>query len=202
MLGFIIFGTRPITSVAGKGQFRCPRCGPTGYKHKRVKRWFTLYFIPCIPMGQLGEYLECDTCQGTFQVEILQANVDEGQEYREALLRSMAQMAAADGTPGSVEKTRALDNYRALTGNSALPGQLEQEIERAVREGTDLVGYLRRVLRITSVQEREALVRAAVEVGLSDGPLNEAEQAYLNRAGEALELSPAHLLGIVTEASR
>lgn len=72
MLFLIIFGRRNSTSVESTGQFNCPRCGPGRvYLHKVVKRWFTLYFIPIIPMGRVGDYVECQSCGGTYGSEIL-----------------------------------------------------------------------------------------------------------------------------------
>jgi DNA-directed RNA polymerase subunit RPC12/RpoP len=72
MLGLIIFGSRSVTGSKGTGTFDCPRCGgDTPYDHKRVRRFFTLYFIPLIPMGTLGEYIECERCGGTYKPEVL-----------------------------------------------------------------------------------------------------------------------------------
>jgi len=68
----IIWGTRGSNRVAGNGQFFCPRCdAEQQYKHIEVKQYFTLYFIPLIPMGKQGEFIECSTCAGTFAPEIL-----------------------------------------------------------------------------------------------------------------------------------
>ena len=72
MLGLIIFGRRAVTGSQGNGTFHCPACGPDNpYTHKRVRSFFTLYFIPLIPMKTLGEYVECDRCQGKYKPEVL-----------------------------------------------------------------------------------------------------------------------------------
>jgi len=72
MLGLIIFGRRAVTSSQGGGTFHCPRCGPNmSYTNKLVRSYFTLYFIPLIPMKTLGEYVECDTCAGKYKPEVL-----------------------------------------------------------------------------------------------------------------------------------
>ena len=50
----IIFGTRGVKSTLSQGQFDCPQCGSNrAYKHKKVTRFFTLYFIPVIPLGKI-----------------------------------------------------------------------------------------------------------------------------------------------------
>ncbi len=47
----IIFGTRGITYSKGNGEFFCPTCADKKpYKHKRVRRFFDLYFVPIVPL--------------------------------------------------------------------------------------------------------------------------------------------------------
>ncbi|MBI1278492.1 MAG: zinc-ribbon domain-containing protein [Anaerolineaceae bacterium] len=68
----IIFGTRNRFKTIGTGQFYCPHCQTQRtYERKQAKRYFTLYFVPLIPMGDLGEYVECQTCHRTFQADVL-----------------------------------------------------------------------------------------------------------------------------------
>lgn len=68
----IIFGSRPRLKTIGSGTFYCPRCQTTRqYELKQGKNYFTLYFIPLIPIGDLGEFVECQTCHMTFQSEVL-----------------------------------------------------------------------------------------------------------------------------------
>ncbi|MFT5820175.1 MAG: putative tellurite resistance protein B-like protein [Crocinitomix sp.] len=73
MLGFIIFGTRGVRSTMQEGQFHCPQCdGQTRFKHKKVTKFFTLYFIPLIPLGNKGTYVECQSCRNTYVDRILE----------------------------------------------------------------------------------------------------------------------------------
>jgi uncharacterized tellurite resistance protein B-like protein len=75
MLGFIIFGTRGIRSTKQEGQFYCPQCdAQTNFKQKKVTRFFTLYFIPLIPLGNQGSYVECQSCRNTFVDRVLEMN--------------------------------------------------------------------------------------------------------------------------------
>lgn len=80
MLGLIIFGRRSTTKTVQSGSFTCPRCGPgSTYQHKEVKRWFTLYFIPVLPLGKIGEYVECGACAGTFKTDVLRLALPNAQ---------------------------------------------------------------------------------------------------------------------------
>jgi uncharacterized tellurite resistance protein B-like protein len=73
MLGFIIFGTRGVRSTVEQGQFYCPQCdGQKPYKLKKVTQFFTLYFIPLIPLGSKGKYVECQNCKNTYIERILE----------------------------------------------------------------------------------------------------------------------------------
>jgi uncharacterized paraquat-inducible protein A len=68
----IIFGMRVRHKVKGEGEFYCPRCkSQRAYLHKRATRYFTLYFVPLIPLGTLAEYVECQLCGTTFDLTVL-----------------------------------------------------------------------------------------------------------------------------------
>src|SRR5262249_21327507 len=68
-----ILGPRGVTFGGHAGEFNCPGCGWTSqpYEHKTVRRFFTLYFIPVIPLDKLAEYVRCMTCGGTYQTSVL-----------------------------------------------------------------------------------------------------------------------------------
>jgi transcription elongation factor Elf1 len=68
----IIFGSKVRHKVLGEGKFFCPKCqAQRAYVHKRASRYFTLYFLPVIPMGKLGEFVECQTCGTAFETGVL-----------------------------------------------------------------------------------------------------------------------------------
>jgi len=69
---FIIFGTKGVTSRIQEGQFHCPNCNSSQpYRHNKVRRFFTLYFIPLIPLGTIGEHVECETCKTIYNPNVL-----------------------------------------------------------------------------------------------------------------------------------
>jgi hypothetical protein len=73
----IIYGTRGRESLIGTGQFFCPRCqSQQSFGHKRISRYFALYFIPLFPISTVGEYIECGACGGEFSMEVL--NISAG----------------------------------------------------------------------------------------------------------------------------
>ena len=68
----IIFGWRTRASIIARGMFLCPQCGADRhYAHKSMRRWFTLFFIPLIPLKTLGEFVECETCHSKYKTSVL-----------------------------------------------------------------------------------------------------------------------------------
>ena len=70
----IIWGSKVRSKKLDEGQFYCPRCQTTRpYHYKRAARYFTLYFIPLIPIKDLGEFVECQSCGSAFEPAVLHA---------------------------------------------------------------------------------------------------------------------------------
>jgi hypothetical protein len=68
----IIFGTKAKFNTIGSGKFHCPRCQQErDYILKEGKKYFSIYFIPIIPMGDIGQFVECSSCSMTYQPEII-----------------------------------------------------------------------------------------------------------------------------------
>ncbi|NOQ73316.1 MAG: zinc-ribbon domain-containing protein [Crocinitomix sp.] len=100
MLGFIIFGTRGVRSTMQEGQFYCPQCdGQTRFKQKKVTKFFTLYFIPLIPLGSKGSYVECQSCRNTYVDRILETrqeiDITDLPESKKQIEKPIARVSAA-----------------------------------------------------------------------------------------------------------
>ena len=62
----IIWGWRVRKKTIGTGVFFCPgEGGDRNYEHKQARRWFTIFFIPLIPLKELGDFVECTSCENT-----------------------------------------------------------------------------------------------------------------------------------------
>lgn len=73
MFGLILLGSRARATTVATGQFFCPQCRTLRpYEHKRLARYFTVYFIPLFPIEKLGEIVECQACHTTFDLSVLQ----------------------------------------------------------------------------------------------------------------------------------
>jgi hypothetical protein len=70
----IVYGHRNREIQVASGQFHCPKCdAQRPYVHKRIARYFTLFFIPLFRLRTLGEYVECQVCRRAFKPIVLGA---------------------------------------------------------------------------------------------------------------------------------
>ena len=123
---FVIFGTRGITSTVQLSMFHCPRCGSLREgKLKQVRSFFTLYFIPVIPLNVLGRYVECSGCKGTYVEEILQYDPNAQQQV---FIDTMAQFDAVsqyvDSSDCGVTYSEQVSQYEPLARQQVLFDQM------------------------------------------------------------------------------
>ena len=63
----IIFGTKIVGKTIRRGNFYCPRCEmEREYKLQQNGKYFSLFFIPVIPIGKTGDSLECTFCKTAY----------------------------------------------------------------------------------------------------------------------------------------
>ncbi len=54
-------------AAAGSADAKCPRCGNVGtLAGKRVRPWFTLFFVPVFPIGSGRRFTQCGHCGASF----------------------------------------------------------------------------------------------------------------------------------------
>ena len=201
---FIIFGTRGITSTKEQGQFHCPTCGPTDYRLKSVRRFFTLYFIPCIPLDSLGQYIECARCQGTFNENVLSYNpADAGQQVQAMFMIAMKQvmigMLLADGVIDDSEVKELQDIFEDLAGVEVTEEDLREEIEIVQRDGASCLEMMATAAPHLNDSGKEKVIQAAYRIAMADGVFDESESDFLGDLSAAMDISSAHLRGIMSE---
>ena len=59
---FFLFGARRTAKVIGQTERHCSKCArPTVHSAIESKRWFTLFFVPVIPLGS-SYVIRCNLC--------------------------------------------------------------------------------------------------------------------------------------------
>ncbi|GAA2576177.1 TerB family tellurite resistance protein [Actinomadura fulvescens] len=193
----LIFGLSVFFRTVSEGSFHCPQCGgDRAYRRRTGRRWFTLFFLPVIPLNRVGEAVECRTCRTRFGVSVLRAPT--AVQLAAALpagMRAAATLVLRAGDPSdeaalgrAVEVVQGYGETRYGADDVAADlqlqaGFLEEEVARA---GGQL-----------AVEAKEWFLSQAVRVGLADGPLTENERQTLHRVAQLLGMSPAHALGVI-----
>jgi hypothetical protein len=71
---FILVGTRTTPQIMGQLAYPCARCGQHAWhQFVRTSQWFTIFFIPIIPMGK-NTYATCGMCRFRQNVNTQQAD--------------------------------------------------------------------------------------------------------------------------------
>ena len=199
----IIFGTKGVTTTPEKGVFHCPSCGPgSSFRWRRVRRFFTLYFIPIIPLDRLGEYIECDHCQGTYDPQVLhfdpQKIADEFEaEFHKATRKVMVAMVLADGQIDEAESRMVCGIYQEITGRPMFPGDVQTEAGDLQAAGATVESLLAGVVGSLNNNGKERVIEAAWRVAMADGEFHETEQELLARIAGILEISASHYQGLL-----
>jgi tellurite resistance protein len=203
----IILGTRGVTTSRGTGSFYCPQCqGQRIYEHKTVRRFFTLYFIPLIPLDLMGEYVECQTCRGAFDRSLLDADVATlraavQQEFYENVQRVLVLMTIADGAADEPE-LEALREFMEQIG--AQPPSLEElarQVTLARDARTTAAEYARSIAAELSEEGKRLVARGAFLVATAGGHLHDSHRLQLERLPEALGLSEEEFREVISRAS-
>jgi len=201
----IIFGTRGVTLKTGSGEFTCPQCNSQQpYNWRTVRRFFTLYFIPVIPMDKLGEYVECQNCKGTFRPDVLQYDPQAERnkaraEFADHIKRVSILTALADGDLEDSEEEAIRDVYQGLSGQTIDTATLQREISQARQAQATPAAYAKRMAETLNEHGKEVVVKAALRVAMADGPLNVQEEQALDDLAAGLNMTQAHYRGIMAE---
>ncbi len=204
----IIFGTRGVTTTPERGTFNCPQCASQQpYNYKRVRRFFTLYFIPVIPLDKLGEYIECPSCQGTFDTAIL--SYDPSQESQQieafffiAVKQVMIAMLLADGVIDDREVKMLQSVYHELTGTEVPEDELREEIAVIQGAGSTALELIEGLAPQLNDSGKETVMRAAYSIANADGVIDDTESTLLAEIGDGLGFTTAHMQGLLSSMSQ
>lgn len=200
---FVIFGTRGVTSTEDRGAFFCPRCeDERAYRKKRVRRFFTLFFVPVVPLDRVAEYVECEGCGGTFDDAVLSWDPREAQrqfeaEFQKAMKTLMLHMLLADDRIDDAEVRTVCEIYNRLSGGSVSADEVAAEAVLLSASDADPVSVAAAFGPRLNDTGKEMVVQAGLQVASADGHVGDEEMALLRRIAKAMEMSDRHLRGVL-----
>lgn len=197
----LVWGWRSLLKVLGVGEFHCPRCdADRSYRLVHPRRWFTVFWIPVIPLEWGEQYVSCDACKGAYRQEVLSTPTNEQFRYILSLgARALfTKIVAADFTHDEVMIDRAVTVLQRFVDPSYNQANLVADVQGF--EGRDLHDYLAPVAANASPQGREGLLGAAVSYAYSQGTPSPEVAQVISEAGASLQLTPVHVGGIIAAA--
>ncbi|WP_131741620.1 TerB family tellurite resistance protein [Actinomadura roseirufa] len=193
----LVFGLTAVFRTVSEGTFHCPQCGgDRAYRRRTGRRWFSLFFVPLVPLWRLGQNVECRACRRRFAVSALRTPT--AQQMAAALpaaMRAAAALVLRAGDPSDgTARARAIDTVAGY----GEPGYDDAGVETDLELRRDV---LEREVALAgsqlAVEAKEWFLAQVVRIGLADGPLGEGERRVLHRIAELLGMSRAYALGVI-----
>lgn len=197
----LIFGTKVRTTVLRAVVFACPNCrSDRAGTVLLLRRWFTLFFLPIIPMGKVGEAVRCETCGSTYRPDVLSlpTGADTSTAHANAV-RALSVLLVGAGDPGDAGlRARAVANVA-----SVVPGYVDDTLtsDLPAIDRAYAAQYVAPLAEAFGPDRSERFVAELVRVGASGGALTVDQRSLIDEVGRALLLSPAYVAGIVATAS-
>jgi hypothetical protein len=194
----IVSGIRVFFHTTDQGVFHCQRCGgDRHYRRRAGRRFFTLLFIPIIPLNKVGEHVQCTTCKTRYHADVLSLpTAAQMQAALPAGMRAGAATMLLAGDPGSsAARQRAIAAITSAGaqgyGDAALDADLAQPAEAAAAALAQVGAQL-------AAHAKEWFLAEVVRIGMADGPLTEPERDAAHRVGASLGMTQAQALGLIT----
>lgn len=198
----LIWGFRAIYKTLAQGTFYCPHeGGDRSYRRQEARKWFTFFWIPVIPLGVLGEFVECTSCGRTYDQAVLSMPTVAKMmdNLANAMRHAVVSIINADTVVDPVEKRIALEVMEQFSDTPYLEQHLDHDL--ATLQGAKLADEMSGVAGMLNEHGKERLLEACMRIAAADGSIDETEIAELTRAGVALGMSPAHIKGVIAHSS-
>lgn len=194
----LIFGLSVFFRTVGQGDFHCPNCGgDRHYRRRAARRWFTLFFVPVIPLNRVGEVVECAACRTRFNLDVLRLPTAQqmAAALPAAMRASVAMVLAAGDSSASAARTRAVETVHGYGMAGYDDDTLTTDLETADDGANELIAQAGAQL---TTEAREWFLAQVVRVALADGAIGAGERQTLHRIAAGLGMTPAHAVGVIS----
>jgi hypothetical protein len=192
-----IFGLRVLFRTIVQGTFYCRRCGgDREYRHRGGRRWFTLLFLPVIPLTRAGEHVQCGTCRTRYVTDVLsQPTNAQMQAALPVGMRAAVSAMLRSGDPASpVSRQRAIETVI----RSGVSGYDEAMLDADLTQPFDVIRpALNQVGVQLTIQAREWYLAGVIRIAMADRPLTDNERHAALAIGADLGMTQAQVIGVV-----
>jgi hypothetical protein len=197
---FLVWGWRTRRKALETGTFFSPATGTDGpYRLVELRRWFTLFWLPVIPLKVIGTYVECVATKTLYDRAVLAnpTSADLVEQLSAGARDLIAAVAAADGAVTAAQRRVALEVVGARVEGYD-KDTLRADVGRVAPE--DLSERMTFLAGALSQQGKELLVADACRVLVADGEPGPKGREVVEQAGRSLGMSAAHVRGVIDTA--
>lgn len=194
----LIFGLSVFFRTVGQGDFHCPSCGGDRHYRQRVaRRWFTLFFLPVIPLNRVGEVVECAACRTRFNLGALRLpTASQMAATLPAAMRAAAVAVLTAGDPSEAgARARAVEAVRGYGGADFDDETLEADLAQPLDDSDEVIAQAGAQL---TTEAREWFLAQVVRMALADGAISGGERQALHLVAGRLGMTPAHAVGVIS----
>ncbi|NLD75737.1 MAG: hypothetical protein GX643_03625 [Acidimicrobiales bacterium] len=198
----LVFGFKIRLSTTASLVFFCPSCGGDRAGSRRsARRWFTLFWIPVVPLKSVGEVVECETCHTRFDPTVAdRPTTADLHDVLSTAVRVLNAMLVRTAEPTDGPAAEAIRNAAVAQVRTAIPEYDHVTLSSDVASlDPALAGqYVGPLDEGLAVGGKELLLSDLVRVTLAGGTITPDQRRVIDHAGRGLGLTPAHVTGIVT----
>lgn len=196
----LIWGSKVRYAAQENGTFYCPNeGGDRPYARMLATKWFTFFFIPIFKTSDLGEFVQCQTCQNQYDPRVLQ-NPTSGQlmdNLANSMRQAIVSIMRADGVINDQEREMAIHVMQKYSDTPYAAQHLEEDLNSL--PATGLIEQMQSSAGMLSAQGKENMIRSCILIAMADGDFDASEEAEIHTAGAALGMSKAHVSGAIAE---
>jgi hypothetical protein len=193
----ILWGLRIVWSTIATGVFYCRKCGgDRNYRHRTGRRFFTLFFIPIIPLNKVGEHVMCETCKTRYVTEVLKAPT--AAQMQLAVTDGVRAMVVVMLQSGDANSMAARAKALQVVSGAGVPGYDEAALVADVARPGE--GWRPAIVAFGNQLKPEAKewhLAELVRIALADGPMTELERTTAGGIAADLGMTPAQAVGVI-----
>jgi hypothetical protein len=192
------FGTRVRFKPTEAVVFFCPQCGGDRHGSRLLARmWFTLFFIPIIPMKTMGEYVQCGTCHTHFKPGVLDrpTTATLGEVLANATRVLSVMIVGGGDAHHDAMRAAAVRDVRV-----AVPDYDDDTLtsDLAAVNPTLAEQYVHPLADGLAVEGKERFLADLTRIALAGGTITANQRWLLDTIGRGMGLTPVHVTGVVS----
>lgn len=198
----LIWGWKVRFKTLAEGVFFCQVCGGDRPYHLRQgRRWFTFFWLPLIPLNNVGEqFVECQTCKTAYKESVLtQPTSADLSAHLVLATRAALVWVLRSMTPTPRAIAAALAVLARTAGRPFSEAELEADVAHLDIAG--LPDQLTALAGALNEHGRETFLAGCARVATADGSVPDTVRPMLDNVAASLGMSPAHARGVIAQVT-